>query len=159
MILGLNHVAMSVPDLDQALAFYRDLLGFPVAFEYGWERGTPLGEAAGAVMAVKNTAARAVQLRAGDALIELFEFTSGDPRPQDPDRPVVDHGYTHICLAVSDLDAEYTRLKEAGLRCHCPPTQVAPGVRTLYARDPFGNVIELEESAGRTSSGAAAITG
>ena len=29
------------------------------------------------------------------------------------------------------------------------PTKVAPGIRAVYGRDPFGNVIELEEAKGR----------
>jgi len=33
MILGANHVAISVPDLDRALAFYRDPFGNVLEFE------------------------------------------------------------------------------------------------------------------------------
>jgi len=100
---------------------------------------------------VKGTAARIVHLRTSNLLLELFQFAAGSPTAQNPNRPVIDHGITHLCLAVTDLDAEYARLTAAGMRFHCPPTQVAPGVRTTYGRDPFGNVIELEESQGRVS--------
>jgi len=150
MILGANHVAISVPDLDRALAFYRDLLGFEIAFEYSWERGTPLAEAADAILAVPGTAARSVVLRAGNLLLELFHFHEGSPKAQDPERPVIDHGFTHLCFAVTDLDHEYERLMAAGMRFHCAPTLVVPGVRTVYGRDPFGNVLEFEEVEGRT---------
>ncbi len=82
-------------------------------------------------------------------LIEIFQFKAGGAKAQDPDRPVIDHGFTHLCFAVKDLDREYDRLKAAGMQFHCPPTPVAEGVRTVYGRDPFGNVIELEEAEGR----------
>ena len=145
MILGANHVAISVPDIDRAIAFYCTQLGFEKVGETGWPAGT---EAADRVLAVKGTAARIVHLRTSNLLLELFQFAAGSPTAQNPNRPVIDHGITHLCLAVTDLDAEYARLTAAGMRFHCPPTQVAPGVRTTYGRDPFGNVIELEESQG-----------
>jgi catechol 2,3-dioxygenase-like lactoylglutathione lyase family enzyme len=146
MILGANHVAMSVPDLDRAVAFYCELLAFEKAGEFGWPAGFP---AADQILGVSGTAARVVHLRTTNLLLELFEFSAGNPASQDPDRPVVDHGITHLCLAVTDLDGEYARLTAAGMRFHCPPTAVVAGVRTTYGRDPFGNVIELEEMRGR----------
>lgn len=149
MILGVNHVAISVPDMGKALAFYRDLLGFEKAFEISWEEKSDLAEAADKILAVKGTAGDIVTLRADNVLIELFQFKAGGPKAQDPDRPVIDHGFTHLCLAVKDLDKEYDRLKAAGMKFHSPPVQVVPGLRTVYGRDPFGNVIELEEAAGR----------
>lgn len=146
MILGANHVAMSVPDIDRAIDFYCTQLGFEKVGETGWPAGTL---SADQILAIPGTAARIAHLRTANLLIELFEFTAGNPTAQDPNRPVVDHGITHLCLAVTDIDAEYARLTAAGMRFHCPPTKVARGARTTYGRDPFGNVIELEESPGR----------
>jgi len=146
MILGANHVAISVPDIDRAIAFYCTQLGFEKVGEWGWPAGT---EPADQILAVKGTAARVATLRTANLLLEMFQFDAGDPTAQNPNRPVIDHGITHLCLAVTDLDAEYARLAAAGMRFHCPPTQIAPGLRTTYGRDPFGNVIELEESLGR----------
>ncbi len=146
MILGVNHLALSVPNIDRAIAFYCNLLGFKKVSEAGWEAGT---ESADRVLAVAGTAARVVHLATENLLLELFQFAACEPRQQDPDRPVIDHGYTHMCLAVTDLDAEYSRLSAAGMVFHSPPQTVAPGVRTVYGRDPFGNVVELEEAIGR----------
>lgn len=146
MILGANHVAMSVSDIDKGIEFYCNLLGFEKVMEAGWPAGT---EAADQLLAVKGTAARVAHLRTTNLLIEMFQFVAGNPAAQDPNRPVIDQGITHLCLAVTDLDAEYARLTAAGMRFHCPPTPLAPGLRTVYGRDPFGNVIELEESEGR----------
>lgn len=148
MILGANHVALSVPDIDRAVEFYCGLLGFEKVIETGWPVGT---EAADQILAVKGTSARVVHLRTTNLMIELFQFVAGNPAPQDTNRPVIDHGITHLALAVTDIEAEHARLSAAGMRFHSAPTWVAPGVRTAYGRDPFGNVIELEESEGRTS--------
>ena len=159
MILGANHVAISVPDIERALKFYRDLLGFKVAFEYGWEKDSPVAPVADQIIAVKGTAARSIVLRTSNLLIELFQFHAGNPKAQDPQRPVIDHGFTHLCFAVKGLDQEYQRLSAAGMKFHCSPMQIAPGVRTVYGRDPFGNVIELEEVEGRESPAAPALPG
>lgn len=159
MILGANHIAISVPDLDRALSFYRDLLGFKPALEFGWEKNTSLQAVAEQILAVKDTAARVVMLQTGNLLIEIFEFSAGNPKPQDPNRPVVDHGLTHLCLAVKGLDQEYQRLSAAGMKFHSEPIQIVPGVRTVYGRDPFGNVIELEEVEGRDSAFQPAVLG
>lgn len=146
MILGVNHLALSVPDMDRALAFYCDQLGFNKLSDAGWPAGT---ESADRILAVKGTAARVVHVGTENLLLELFQFASCEPAVQDPQRPVIDHGYTHMCLAVTDLDAEYARLSAAGMEFHSTPEDVAPGVRTVYGRDPFGNVVELEEVQGR----------
>lgn len=148
MILGVNHVALSVPCMDTALQFYCDLLGFRKVSDAGWPAGTP---SADRILAVAGTSARVCHIGAGNLLLELFEFGDCEPSPQDARRPVIDHGISHICLAVTGLDEEYRRLVEAGMAFHCEPTDVGlPGVRTVYGRDPFGNVIELEEVEGRT---------
>jgi catechol 2,3-dioxygenase-like lactoylglutathione lyase family enzyme len=142
VIAGIHHVAISTPDADRALGFYRDLLGFEVAFEGGWPQGV---EVADRITALEGSSARQIMLRAGNAYIELFQYASPDPSPGDPRRPVCDHGITHLCLDVEDLDAEYERLRSAGVDFHCEPQDLGAGVRTTYARDPDGNVVELQE--------------
>ena len=148
MILGANHIAISVSDMDQALEFYSGVLGFEKILDYGWPAGTDVADQ---ILAVKGTSARCCQVRTTNLIIELFEFGAGNPAAQNPDRPVIDHGLTHLSLAVTDLDADYARLCAAGMRFHSAPVDVAPGLRTVYGRDPFGNVIELEESQGRVA--------
>lgn len=142
MIAGLHHVAISTPDVDRALAFYRDLLGFAVVFDQTWEPGT---EVADRITALRGSAARQLLLRAGNLYVELFEYRAPAAAAGDPRRPVCDHGITHLCLDVTDLDAEYARLCDAGVAFHCPPQDLGHGVRTTYARDPDGNVVELQE--------------
>jgi glyoxylase I family protein len=142
MIRGVHHTAISTGDLERALHFYRDLLGFKVITEFAWPAGTP---AADQITGLDNSSARAVMLRANNAVVELFQYASPAPRPGDPRRPVCDHGITHICFDVRDVDAEYARLSAAGMTFHCPPQDIGMGIRTTYGRDPDGNVIELQE--------------
>jgi catechol 2,3-dioxygenase-like lactoylglutathione lyase family enzyme len=144
MLLGLHHVAISTPDADRLIGFYRDQLGFKVVFDQSWEPGAELADT---VLGLKRTSGRQVLLRTGNAYLELFEFWSPSGRAGDPDRPVCDHGYTHLCLDVDDLDETHDRLAAAGVRFHSPPQDLFPGVRMCYSRDPDGNVVEIQELA------------
>jgi catechol 2,3-dioxygenase-like lactoylglutathione lyase family enzyme len=142
VIPRLHHVAISTPDVDRLVAFYRDLLGFAVVYAGEWPPGT---EAADALTALEGSSARQVMLRGGNAYLELFEFRSPAAAPVAPHRPVSDHGITHLCLLVDDVDAEQERLRAAGVPFHSPPQDLGAGVRTTYARDPDGNVVELKQ--------------
>ena len=141
MIRGIHHTAISTGNLERALGFYRDLLGFEVVLEFAWPKGS---EPADQITGLDSSAAKVAMLRAGNAFVELFEYEAPDPAPGNPTRPVCDRGITHIALDVLDIDAEYERLSAAGMRFHCPPLDLGIAKAT-YGRDPDGNVVELQE--------------
>ena len=145
MINGIHHVAISTPNLNRLVDFYKNVLGFEIVYETSWEKREIIDQ----IVGLKNSAARSVMLRAHNTHIELFEYSAPEPVPGDPNRPVCDHGYTHLCFDVNDIDAEYERLLEGGIRFHTPPPksdQLGSGkIRATYGRDPDGNVIELQE--------------
>lgn len=141
-IIGFHHVAISTPNLERLVAFYCDLFGFEKVFEFEWGVGV---DAFDRMMATKGTAARTVMLRTGNSFLEMFEFSSPLPKPQDPNRPVIDHGITHICVVVDDAEAECTRLAAHGVRLHCPAIKSDLPVTGTYGRDPDGNVFEILE--------------
>jgi catechol 2,3-dioxygenase-like lactoylglutathione lyase family enzyme len=141
-IIGFHHVAISTPDLERLSAFYQECFGFERVFDFSWEVGV---ETIDRMMAIRGTAARVVMLRTGNSFLEIFQFSSPTPKPQDPDRPVIDHGFTHICVVVDNAAAESARLEARGLRLHCPPIESGLPVTGTYGRDPDGNVIEILE--------------
>ena len=149
MINDIQHTAISTGDMERALAFYRDLLGFEVLSDTSWEKGSEQTANVERLMELDGVAFRVAMLRLGTSQLELFEFDSPVPTPSDPNRPVCDHGITHICLSVTDIDSEYERLERAGMRFHCPPVDFGGGTVATYGRDPDGNVVELYELQGR----------
>lgn len=148
---GIQHIGVSVPDLDKARAFYLDLLG---AVEVGppleWRDNPFIDE----VIGLKGSAARQFMCRLGNAHIEVFEYSAPAPERQDPDRGVNHHGYTHFAVQVEDIQACYQRLLDAGIRVHAPPSMAGitvdddgrrHGYAATYCRDFFGNVFEIME--------------
>jgi catechol 2,3-dioxygenase-like lactoylglutathione lyase family enzyme len=142
MIRGVHHVAISTADLDRLAAFYTELFGFETVMSTSWHEQPVIDE----IVGLPGSAARQVMLKAGNAYLEIFEYESPAGHPGPGERTAADHGYTHFCIDVQDIDAEYERLSAAGMRFHCPPPQLSGGrVRATYGRDPDGNIVELQE--------------
>ena len=139
--MKMNHVGLSVVDLDRSIAFYRDAFGMEPAMEI-MEFGGPQFTS---VMGLPGAHGRMCMIGGGDIWLELFEFAEPRPAPKDQDYPVADHGYSHFGFTVDDVEAVYARLAAAGVRFHCPVTTFSSGMKAAYGRDPDGNVFEIME--------------
>jgi catechol 2,3-dioxygenase-like lactoylglutathione lyase family enzyme len=137
MIRGLHHTGISVQDLERSINFYRTL-GMEVVQE-----ATFAGESMERITGLPGTHGRAAMLRVGAQHLELFEFTA--PRPKPTPRAVCDHGISHFCIQVADIENEYKRLRAAGVEFHCAP-QSFGNSKATYMRDPDGNIVELLQS-------------
>lgn len=142
MIRGIHHVAVHVRDFERMLAFYREAFGFEVVGEaFSWSED----EFIDTIVDVKHSAAKGAMLRAGTCYMEMFEYSAPAP---DSDRPLnpQDKGYTHFCVDVTDIEEEFQRLRKLGMTF----SQTAPidvgHVKTIYGRDPEGNLIEIQET-------------
>lgn len=134
---GLHHCGISAVNFDRTKKFYTETLGMEVVFEMDFSDGR-FNE----VWKTKDTAGINMMLRLDNAFFEFFEFTSPDPKPRDPEWQVSDHGHTHFCLQVDDLQALYDKLRAKGVTFNCPPLDCG-NVLATYAHDPDGNLIEL----------------
>ncbi len=141
MILGIHHPALAVPDMDKALEFYCNVVGFEVVMEAEMPSGVaPLDQAFG----IADAGCKVRMVRKGNSCIELFEFSQAEEGTSQ--RPVNRQGITHICLAADDYAKDYDHLAANGVTFNTPPMGDEGG-RWCYGRDPFGNVIELLEHA------------
>lgn len=136
----LHHIGMSVPSLDEARAFYVGLLGFEELGAGAFANDPEIDR----IMGLDDAAAQAAFFKLGDCKLELFQFSQPEQKPTEEQRSVHQHGISHFCLDVSDVKTLHKRLSAAGMAFHSAPIDKA-GVRTCYGRDPFGNVIELQE--------------
>lgn len=98
-LIRLNHIAVLVPDLDQALEFWRDQLGLSLDH----------------VETVSGMGAKIAFLPLGESEIELVQPTdqdSGLARFLERRGP----GLHHICIEVGDLTAKLTDLQAQGVQ-------------------------------------------
>ncbi|MDS0282609.1 VOC family protein [Haloarcula onubensis] len=133
-----HHFAVTVSDLDRAVAFYRDTLGLDEL-----SRFSVGGEAFATGVGVEGASAEFVHLDAGDARVELVEYApEGDATAETGlNQP----GATHLGLAVDDLDSAYAGLPE---ECEtiAEPQTTESGTRICFLRDPDGTLVELLET-------------
>jgi len=141
MIKRLEHVGLSVVNLERSIRFYRDLLGMDVVVTEEQFEGPLFRQ----ILGLPTATGRVALVKRGEVEFELFEFSQPVPKRADLHRPVSDNGITHFCLVVSDIDGLYQRLRRAGVHFHCPPLDFG-SAKATYGRDPDGNVFELVEN-------------
>jgi len=140
MIRGLNHVGISVADLDRSIRFYRQAFGLEVV-----ERCAFSGELYEKILALSGARGRVALLRKGNLQLELFEFAPAQRARSHERLSVAELGISHFCVETSEIESEYERLRGCGASFHCPPLDFAGLAKATYGRDPDGNVFELWE--------------
>jgi catechol 2,3-dioxygenase-like lactoylglutathione lyase family enzyme len=142
---SLDHVGMTVEDLDRSIQFYCTVLDCVVR-ERAVIKGAEVETLTGVAGAVIHTAD--LKLSCG-GILELLQYLG-------PNRTVLaqrrfDAGHSHIAFTVDDVDVTRTRALNAGaLDCSLPVTLNEPGsswdqARVCYALDPDGRTIEFVE--------------
>ncbi len=142
MILGFAHAGLVVPDLLAAETFYTAMFGFRRLSETDW-RDTPAVDRA---IGLEGSAARSVMLAGQNCFLELFEYQApAASLAAEKGYGAHEPGIRHLAFFVDDVRAEYDRLLAFGGVRLGEPIANAAGRLAVYARDPFGNLIELCE--------------
>jgi glyoxylase I family protein len=140
----LTHVGVCVSDLDRALAFYRNLLGFTVEHDLA-----VAGEPSDTLLRLRDVDLKAVYLRRDGVRLELLHFAS-PPAPTPRTRTMHERGLTHLSFRVADLDATLTALRAANANVLDDTIIRMPtfGAAACFITDPDGQLIELVQSPG-----------
>jgi catechol 2,3-dioxygenase-like lactoylglutathione lyase family enzyme len=145
MAISLAHTAVCVPDVDAAVAWYRDALGLRVLSPPyrmdGEAIERDMGELVPSPVVVK---AAILGFEAGDHVVEVIEYPNAHGAASATGA-VVDTGITHIGVVCTDADAERSRLVAAGATALTTAVADVAGLRTAWVRDPFGVVWILLE--------------
>lgn len=146
-IVGLDHVGITVPDLELATRFFVDVLGFQAEARLG-----PIKSEDSDWMAVNLDAdPRAIlhiQIVSGPAgKVELFGFDEKGGNVRFPGR--ADNGATSLGLNVTDLDQAVQRLSAAGVTVlgdfKSVPDGPNAGLRWVYVKAPWGQLLFLQQ--------------
>lgn len=131
---SLDHIAVVVRDIDEALEFYQDALGLEIV-----ERRM-----------VSNEAVEVASLSMGNVALELVRPLSGESGVGRFLRKYGE-GLHHVCLMVEDIAAALARLREAGVDLINEEPQVAADGRRyafVHPRSANGVLLELYEELG-----------
>ena len=133
-----RHYGINVSDMDEAIDFYADLLGFDVDREF------PISDVQADIVGVDGVEGDIAFLDAGDLSIELIAY---DAPPNDSvhnNSSGHDVGIAHLCIEVDDVWSTYNDLKSDAEFIE-QPQKVGNGAQITYMRDPDGNYVELIE--------------
>lgn len=132
-INGVNHFAVSVPNLEETIAWYEKVFGFKV-----FDRSE-----------IPGVGIKVCHMVGTGLILEIFEAPGASPLPEDrkvPNRDLMTHGNKHISFGVPNGPKAKEELEALGVEI----VMVAEVDNTygLFIRDNSGNLIEIFEEAG-----------
>ena len=117
-LVGLNHVGISVPNLDEAVAYYTKTLGFPEAFRSRDEQG-----------------------QVALVYVQISKNTFVELQPANPQRPP---GINHFGVHVDNMNAATAMFKQRGANVSEIRTSATKAILSNVT-DLNGNRMELAE--------------
>lgn len=141
-LVGMDHVGITVPDIDEAVAWFENVMGCVAPLTFGPFSG---------IQDLLDVDPQAVihqitMVRCGrSANIELFDYSAPNQRTDFPKNS--DWAGHHIAFYVTDIDAAVQYMVAHGAQKFLGPLPVtdgpAAGQSINYFRTPFGTYIEL----------------
>lgn len=119
-------VSIFVENQTKALAFYTDVLGFVK------KQDIPMGEFRWLSVVSPD----------GHADVELVLEPNANPAAKTFQEAIFKQGIPITAFEVSDIEAEFTRLKTAGVKFTMDPTEMGPVKIAIFA-DTCGNLIQI----------------
>jgi catechol 2,3-dioxygenase-like lactoylglutathione lyase family enzyme len=146
-LVGADHVGLTVPDIDEAVAWFQHVMGAAAPLSFG-----PISDPNGTLMrdllGVDRRAVidRITVLRIGhSANIELFQYEAPDQRRTHPRNS--DWSGHHIAFYVTDIAKAVAYMESKGVEKFLGPFTLtdgpAAGQSINYFKTPFGTYIEL----------------
>ncbi len=129
-VTKINHVGIAVANIDDALMFWRDILGVQL------DR----------IEDVPSSKSKVAFLPVGDSDVELV-FPTADDAPVSKFIAEKGGGMHHLCVEVDDISAMLAHLKEKGVRLIDEEPKVLPGRKMafIHPKATGGVLLELYE--------------
>lgn len=144
---GVDHVGISVPDLEEAVRFFCDVLGAEAFYKHGPFRDdeTDFNEVSFGVH--PRAVVEGIQmLRLHNLNLEVFEWTAPDLNTTMP--KISDYGACALALYVDNMDAAIANLRSKGVevlgkKLDLPGPESGSEATYQYFRTPWGAYMEL----------------
>jgi catechol 2,3-dioxygenase-like lactoylglutathione lyase family enzyme len=144
-VMAVESVGMTVSDMDQAIAFYSQVLSFKKVSDV-----EVLGTEYEQLQGLFGVRMRVVKLQLGEEILELTEYLTPKGKPIPIDSRSHDRWFQHIAIVVSDMDKAYQHLRKHKVQHTSTAPQRIPdwnkaaaGIRAFYFKDPDGHNLEL----------------
>jgi catechol 2,3-dioxygenase-like lactoylglutathione lyase family enzyme len=144
----INHIAISVPDLERALKWYQEVMGFTII------RGpteltaddTQIGNALENIFGSKLKKLRIVWMSSANNVgFEIFQFI--EPKQVTKNRQIEywSGGVIHIAVTERNIEGLVKKVTETGGRQLTKIWELNPNkaYKLVFCSDPFGNIIEI----------------
>lgn len=141
----LDHISVTVSDLERSVAFYSDMLGMKVV-----ERHLLEGETISRMTGKEGVVLQVVRLAAPDTpgiLLDLQQYIS--PKSGVSNAKLGEAGHAHFCFGVPDVWEAYRELTAKGVEFLSEPVSFDLDwaiLHVVFFTDPDGFVLELVES-------------
>ena len=147
-LAGLEHVGLTVPDIDVATRFFSEVLGAETLYDIGPFASPDEWMAVHLAMQANSRIHRLRVLKvANGPTLELFEFQRDSGAGTDAARIGRNGGNWHMAFYVDDMDQALAALKQHGVAIQSGPVTMtqgpSAGLTWLYFSAPWGLQLEL----------------
>ena len=145
-VTGIEHIGLTVPDIESATRFFTDVLGAATLYDIGPFESADDWMASHLAVHPRSRIdkLRVLQIANGPTL-ELFQFVAPDQRTELPRNS--DHGGWHIAFYVERMEPALAGLKAHGCDIQSGPVSMtegpSAGLEWLYFKSPWGQQLEL----------------
>jgi lactoylglutathione lyase family protein len=142
-----SHIGLSVPNLEEAVRFYTDVMGWYVIMPPTEiiEDDSAIGAMCRDVFGRGFEGFKIAHLATSDGIgVEIFEFRNAER--SDGEFAYWKPGVFHFCVQDPDLEGLAERIVSAGGKQRMPVRYYYPDekpYRMVYCEDPFGNIVEI----------------
>lgn len=148
IVKNLDHVAVTVSDLERSLPFYKEVLGLQEI-----ERHLLDGETISTMAGKPGVVMQVVRLACPDTpdiLIDLQQYI--EPKEDVSNAALGMANHSHFCFGVNNLQATCDELQKKGVELISAPVSFDLGedwdygvVKVVFFKDPDGFILELME--------------
>jgi catechol 2,3-dioxygenase-like lactoylglutathione lyase family enzyme len=153
VVTGLDHIAVTVSDLDRSLAFYKDVMGFKEVERHRLE-GETISRMAGKPGVIMQVV-RLLSPEGPKVLLDLQQYVQPKGTLSNAQLGMANH--SHFCFGVENIASAYAELKAKGVEFVSAPVTFDLGhdsagvIQVVFLKDPDGFILELVETPAQAS--------